>query len=98
MPVSTGLTFGHYEVLERLGTGGMGEVYRARDQLLGRFVAIKALPPEFSRDPERLARFVHEAKILASLNHSRIGAIYGIEDLPTGDRCLILELVSGISL
>jgi non-specific serine/threonine protein kinase len=98
MSIDIGLNIGHYKVLSRLGSGGMGEVYRARDLRLDRYVAIKALPAEFSRDPDRLSRFVHEAKILASLNHPGIGAIYGLEELPRGDHCLILELVNGISL
>lgn len=98
MSIDIGLTFAHYEVLSRLGAGGMGEVFRARDLRLDRYVAIKALPAPFSRDPDRLSRFVREAKILASLNHPGIGSIHGLEELPGGEHCLILELVKGISL
>jgi hypothetical protein len=84
-----------------LGVGGMGEVYRATDTLLGRQVAIKILPPAFAADPERLARFKREAQILASLNHPNIGAIYGLESLEGEDHptpALVLELVEGATL
>ncbi len=75
-----GKTLGHYEILEPLGKGGMGEVYRARDTKLDRDVAIKVLPEDFATDPDRLARFEREAKLLAALNHPNIAAIYGLED------------------
>ena len=88
---------GHYEVQEKLGQGGMGEVYRALDRNLGRQVAIKILPEEFSTDPERLARFEREAKLLATLNHPNIAAVYGFEEA-TGLRFLVLELVDGVTL
>ncbi|HEY1760233.1 MAG TPA: protein kinase [Bryobacteraceae bacterium] len=88
------LQFGQYRILSRLGSGGMGEVYRAHDSKLGRDVAIKTLPPAFARDPERLARFRREARTLAALNHPNIAAIYGLEDSGKGD-CLVLELVEG---
>ena len=92
-----GQTFGHYQVISLLGKGGMGEVYRARDTRLGRDVAIKVLPLELTSDPERLARFEREARLLASLNHPNISAIYGMEQFD--DRqCLILELVEGEDL
>ncbi len=81
----------------RIGVGGMGEVYRARDTKLGRDVAIKILPSAFSSDPDRLARFEREARVLASLNHPHIGAIYGLEDAD-GLRALVLELVDGETL
>src|SRR5229473_3345292 len=74
-----------------------GEVYRARDPKLGRDVAIKVLPPLFTLDPARLARFEREARLLASLNHPHIGAIYGVEDAD-GVRGLVLELVEGLTL
>jgi eukaryotic-like serine/threonine-protein kinase len=97
MPTATGLIdrqFGPYRVVSLLGAGGMGEVYRAHDSKLGRDVAIKALPLEFARDPERLTRFRREARTLASLNHPSIAAIYGLEESGDAD-CLVLELVEG---
>ena len=93
----TGRRLGAYQVHARIGAGGMGEVYRARDTKLGRDVAIKILPPHFTSDPERLARFEREARVLASLNHPHIGAIYGLEDAD-GVRALVLELVDGETL
>ena len=95
--VLTGRRLGAYEVRERIGVGGMGEVYRARDTRLGRDVAIKILPRHFTSDPDRLARFEREARVLASLNHPHIGAIYGVEDAE-GVRALVLELVDGETL
>jgi eukaryotic-like serine/threonine-protein kinase len=98
-----GQRIGAYEVVARLGAGGMGEVYRARDLRLGRDVAIKILPEVFTRDPERLARFEREARVLAALTHPNIGAIYGVED-PAADSgplttpALLLELVEGDTL
>ena len=89
-----GRQVGTYQILSRLGAGGMGEVYRARDAKLGRDVAIKVLPPAFTADRERLARFDREARLLASLNHPHIGAIYGVEAID-GQPALILELVEG---
>jgi predicted Ser/Thr protein kinase len=93
MPLSVGEKLGPYEILAPIGAGGMGEVYRARDTKLARDVAIKVLPPALAQDPERLARFKREAKVLASLNHPNIAQIYGIED-----RALIMELVNGETL
>ena len=81
MPLSAGTLVGPYEIVAPLGVGGMGEVYRAGDPRLGRDVAIKALPAEFSRDPERLARFEREARLLASLSHPNIAGIHGLEDV-----------------
>ena len=81
-------------LLSTLGAGGMGEVFRARDVALGREVAIKILPPSFAVDPERLARFDREARVLASLNHPNICAIHGITDI-NGTPGLVLELVEG---
>ena len=93
----TGSRIGPYEVGALLGAGGMGEVYRARDSKLGREVALKVLPTEFSSDPDRLARLHREAHVLASLNHPNIAAIYGFED--AGDvHALVLELVEGETL
>jgi eukaryotic-like serine/threonine-protein kinase len=97
MPLAAGLQLGPYEILSPLGTGGMGEVYRARDTRLGREVALKALPEAFSRDAERLARFEREARLLASLNHPGIGAIHGLDDFQ-GIRFLVLELIPGETL
>ena len=79
MALSAGTRLGPYEILAPLGAGGMGEVYRATDTKLGRDVAIKVLPPEVARDPERLARFQREATLLAALNHPHIAAIHGLE-------------------
>ena len=92
-----GKTLSHYKVLEKLGQGGMGEVYRAEDTKLSREVAIKVLPEQFTKDPQRLARFEREAKLLASLNHPNIAAIYGLEEAE-GVRFLVLELVEGETL
>jgi serine/threonine-protein kinase len=92
-----GRSIGPYHVLEHLGSGGMGEVYRARDPKLNRDVALKVLPPIFALDVERLARFKREAQVLASLNHPNIGAIYGFEE-SADVRALVLELVDGPTL
>jgi len=89
--------FGPYYILCLLGAGGMGEVYQAHDGKLGRDVAIKTLPGEFARDPERLARLRREARTLASLNHPNIAAIYGLEESGDVDY-LVMELVSGETL
>ena len=78
--MESGTKLGHYEILALLGKGGMGEVWKARDTKLGRAVAIKTLPEEFARDLDRLARFEREARLLASLNHPKIAAIYGLEE------------------
>ena len=88
---------GAYEILSQLGAGGMGEVYRAKDLKLGREVAIKVLPARFTADPNRLARFKREARVLAALNHPRIAAIYGFEDAGESS-FLVLELVEGETL
>ena len=99
-----GTRVGPYEVVTRIGAGGMGEVYRARDTSLGRDVALKVLPAAFVADADRLARFNREARLLASLNHPNIAAIYGLEALPPAEgapsrqRALVLELVDGESL
>jgi len=94
---SIGRQIGVYQIVSLLGAGGMGEVYRARDTKLGRDVAIKILPRPFTNDPDRLTRFEREARVLASLNHPHIGAIYGLEDAD-GVRALVLELVDGETL
>jgi serine/threonine protein kinase len=97
MPLSVGDKLGHYEVLSLLGKGGMGEVYRAKDTKLDRQVAIKVLPAALARDPERLARFEREAKVLASLDHPNIGHIYGLVD-SEDSRALVLALIEGPTL
>ncbi len=92
-----GQSLSHYSIVEKIGKGGMGEVYRAKDQKLGRDVAIKVLPEEFARDADRIARFQREAKLLASLNHPNIAAIHGLEE-SSGTQFLVLELVDGETL
>src|SRR5713101_951275 len=93
MPLSAGTRLGPYEILALIGTGGMGEVYRARDTKLDRDVAIKVLPSALAQHPDRLARFEREAKVLATLNHPNIAVIYGLED-----RAIVMELVEGPTL
>jgi serine/threonine-protein kinase len=95
--LAPGTHLGPYEVLGPLGAGGMGEVFRARDPRLGRDVAIKALPAAFAQDPERLARFEREAKLLASLSHPNIAGLLGLEEAG-GARYLVLEFVDGETL
>ena len=97
MALTTGTRIGVYEVTGLLGAGGMGEVYQARDTKLDRDVALKVLPEGFASDPERLARFEREAKVLASLNHPNIGGIHGLEE-SEGTRALVLELIEGPTL
>src|SRR5579864_1564415 len=97
MSLSAGTRLGSYEILAPVGAGGMGEVYRARDTKLDRDVAIKVLPAALAQDPERLARFEREAKVLASLNHPNIAQIYGFEE-SSGVRALVMELVPGETL
>jgi eukaryotic-like serine/threonine-protein kinase len=92
-----GRLLGPYEIVAKLGEGGMGEVYRARDARLNRDVALKVVPETFARDADRLARFVREAQVLASLNHPNIAALYGLEE-SDGQRALVLELVEGPTL
>ncbi len=92
-----GTTISHYKVIEKIGQGGMGEVYRAEDTNLSRDVAIKVLPEQFTKDPQGLARFEREAKLLASLNHPNIAAIYGFEEADDV-RFLSMELVPGENL
>ena len=97
MPLQPGTTLGPYSVTAKIGEGGMGEVYRARDTKLDRDVALKVLPEAFTSDPDRLARFEREAKVLASLNHPNIGHIYGLEEAE-GQKALVLELIEGPTL
>ena len=99
MSLNVGDRLGHYDVTAQIGAGGMGEVDRARDTTLDRDVALKVLPEAFTADPDRLARFEREARVLASLNHPNIAAIHGIEeDEADGTRALVLELVEGPTL
>ena len=97
MPLSPGTRLGVYKVSAKIGEGGMGEVWQARDTKLDRDVALKVLPEAFTSDPDRLARFEREAKVLASLNHPNIGSIYGLEEAE-GVKALVLELVEGPTL
>ncbi|MGA9733605.1 MAG: protein kinase [Candidatus Acidiferrales bacterium] len=97
MALAPGSKLGPYEIVSSLGAGGMGEVYRAQDARLGRSVAIKILPDQFASDVLRMARFDREAKLLASLNHAHIAAIYGLEE-SNGVRALVMELVEGPTL
>src|SRR6476660_2980466 len=97
MALTAGTRLGSYEILSAIGAGGMGEVYRARDKRLARDVAIKILPEAFSADAERLSRFQREARVLASLNHPHIAAVYGLEDAE-GVTALVMELVEGEDL
>src|SRR6476469_2705542 len=97
MMLSSGTRIGQYEILSTLGAGGMGEVYRARDTKLDRDVALKVLPESFIHDPDRLARFQREAKVLASLNHPNIAHIHGLEE-SNGIQALVMELVDGEDL
>ncbi len=94
MQLAPGARLGPYKIIAAIGAGGMGEVYRAHDTRLSRDVAIKTLPPAFADDPERLTRFRREARMLASLNHPNIAAIYGLEKSGDVDH-LVLELVEG---
>src|SRR5262245_16279903 len=97
MPLEPGLKLAHYEILALVGTGGMGEVYRALDTKLNREVALKFLPGQFTSDRDRMERFQREAHVLASLNHSNIATIYGIEE-SKAMRALVMELVEGPTL
>ena len=95
--LARGLRVGPYEIVDLLGAGAMGEVYRASDTNLNRVVALKVLPERFARDPDRLARFTREAQLLATLNHPNVGTIYGLDE-STSTHALVLELVDGPTL
>ncbi|NNE07691.1 MAG: serine/threonine protein kinase, partial [Gemmatimonadetes bacterium] len=97
MPLAIGSQLGRYTIVAPLGAGGMGEVYRARDDRLGRDVALKVLPAAVGADPERLARFEHEARTVAGLNHPNIVVLHSVED-EAGTRFLTMELVDGQGL
>src|SRR4026209_28278 len=92
-----GSKLAHYEITSHLGSGGMGDVYQATDTKLGRSVAIKFLPEAFSHDTDRVSRFQREARVLASLNHSNIAAIHGVDEI-NGRHFLVMELVPGETL
>jgi serine/threonine-protein kinase len=97
MALTPGTHLGAYEIIESIGSGGMGEVYRARDSKLGRDVALKVLPASVAHEPDRLVRFRREAQVLASLNHPHIAHIHGLED--SGEtHALVMELVEGETL
>ncbi len=99
MPLTAGTRLGAYDIVSALGAGGMGEVYRATDPSLGREVAIKVLPDSVAQDPERLARFDREAKLLASLSHPNIAQVYGLEEeAASRRRFLVMELAAGDDL
>jgi Protein kinase domain len=95
--LARGERLGPYEILDAIGAGGMGEVYKARDTRLNREVAIKVLPQALAQDAERMARFQREAEVLASLNHPNIAVLYGLEEAG-GVRALVMELVDGPTL
>jgi eukaryotic-like serine/threonine-protein kinase len=95
--ITIGTQFGSYQITSFLGQGGMGEVYRAVDTRLNRDVALKFLPAQFTSDPDRMERFQREAHVLASLNHSNVAAIYGLEESDRV-RALVMELVEGPTL
>src|SRR5215510_12787382 len=97
MSLRIGQQFGSYQIIELLGKGGMGVVFRALDTKLGRNVALKLLPDDFAVDPERLARFRREAQVLATLNHPNIAQVHGLED-STPQTCIVMELVEGETL
>ncbi|HQZ18662.1 MAG TPA: protein kinase, partial [Vicinamibacteria bacterium] len=102
MTLTSGVRLGSFEITTAIGSGGMGEVYRAKDTKLGRDVAIKVLPAALAQDPERLARFEREARVLASLNHPNIAHLYGFESARIDDASnihfLAMELVEGEDL
>ncbi len=93
----SGRQISRYQVIEKLGEGGMGQLYRAKDTNLCRHVAINVLPDEFSHNPERLARFQREAQVLASLGHPNVATLYGLEE-SDGKRLVVMELVEGQTL
>src|SRR5690349_2882064 len=103
MPLVPGSRIGPCEIVSLLGSGGMGEVYRAKDTRLGRSVAIKVLPETVATDPDRLARFHREAQLLAAVNHPNIAHIYGVEEFPSAaggpaTHAIVMELVDGPTL
>ena len=97
MALTPGTRLGVYDVIAKIGQGGMGQVWRARDTTLNRDVALKVLPDVFANDADRLMRFAREAQTLASLNHPNIAHIHGLEE-SSGVRALVMELVEGEDL
>ena len=97
MSLPAGTRIGSFEIVESIGAGGMGEVFRARDETLRRDVAIKILPAEFAHDPDRRERFAREARLLASLNHPHIAQVYAVEQFAPG-AAIVMELVPGRTL
>src|ERR1700758_2952954 len=97
MAILPGKRLGPFEILSSIGAGGMGEVYRAKDTRLDRIVALKVIPEVFAADADRMARFEREAKLLASLNHPHIAAIYGLEE-SSSTNALVMEMVGGPTL
>src|SRR5437016_5979392 len=97
MPINVGAVIGQYEIVSLIGTGGMGEVYQATDRQLNRAVAIKFLRSPLASDPERIARFKMEARLVASLNHPNIAAVYGLAEMQSA-RVLVMEFVDGRTL
>src|SRR5688500_1342651 len=97
MTLASGTVLGRYEIRSLVGAGGMGEVYRARDPKIGRDVAIKVLPPAFSGDKDRLARFEQEAQAAGALNHPNILAIYDVDHVD-GTSYVVSELLEGETL
>jgi serine/threonine protein kinase len=97
MAIAPGARIGVYSVVALVGKGGMGEVYRPHDTRLNRDVALKVTPEVFAADSDRMSRFEREAKLLASLNHTNIAAIYGLEE-STSTKALVMELVEGPTL
>ena len=91
----TGQTVSHYKILDRLGGGGMGVVYKAQDLKLDRLVALKFLPPDLTRDPESKQRFVHEAKAASSLQHQNISVVHDIDESPDGQMFICMEYLPG---
>ncbi len=98
MPNLVGRTISHYEVLEHLGTGGMGSVYKARDVKLDRTVALKFLPPHLTRDPEAKRRFLQEARTTSSLQHKNICVVYDIDETDDGQMFISMECIEGETL
>ena len=99
--MQAGTRLNHYEILDALGEGGMGQVYRATDTRLKRDVAIKVLPPELAADPDRLARLEREAQVLAQLEHPNVAAVYGLEEAEVDgrtERFLVMQLAEGESV